>query len=193
MSVKVLRRIQRPQKNMPDLFDSRLDAIKSLFSLRGARKSASGESPSAIESVKEFFTMNAPDISISSIAEMASKLKTPLIVALGVAAVAAIIYLVYKVYTNKEPIQKAISDFIADIRNVAPDLTAVPGWLDSIRNEVVEAFAAGSPATIVERLVRIKNAVLGHQKSINSNNIGRGLLELPSPGKHVGYGLKVPM
>lgn len=194
MSIKVLRRVHKPiQSTMPALFESRLEAIKSwLPSLRGSRKSASGDAASALELIKEFFTMNAPDISLANITALASKLKMPLLIAVGIAAVAAIIYLVYKVYTNRESIQAAIDEFMADLKNVAPDLVKIPGWLDSIKHEISDAFSMENPAGIVERLVKIKDAVMGHQKTISPANMGSGLLYIPGHSHH-GGGLKVPL
>lgn len=112
---------------------------------------------------------------IPAIRDIAAKLKLPAIATVGVAAAAGLAYLVYKVYTNRESISDAVKKFVEDMKSVAPDLTKIPGWIDSIKTEVLNAFNSDNPASALEKLVRIKDAILGHQKSMNHTNIGSGI------------------
>lgn len=215
MSVKILRRTHAPlmrpappySSNLPGLFSGVASSLKSGLSsllpaatLR-ARKSADPAGFSVGERIREFIFQNAPsaaqDLDMDKIMEFASKLKMPLVALVGIAAAASIIYLVYKLYTNRASIAATIDNMMADLKSVAPDLTRVPGWFDTIKREVVEAFSADNPASVVERLVKIKDAVIGHQQTIGDGKVGAGINYLLTPrGRRKGRrgaGMKVPL
>lgn len=187
MSVKVLMRTHKTPvvTSTPSLFESRWDAFKSwLPSLRndgepltfGRRKTADGLPPSMASNIKEFFALNFPSlIDPAAIANMASKVKLPLGIAVGVAAVAGLAYAVYKLWTGQWKLPEAVKSILDDLKAAAPDLTKLPGWFDSIKAEVNDAFKSDNPATIVERLTKIRDAVMGHQKSINPSGSGGGI------------------
>lgn len=191
MSVKVLKRVSKLPSSTPMARDiGSSSASFSLPALRGSRKSAGGET--TFDNIREFFVMNAPDVDPVTVAQIIGQLKGPALIVVGVAAAIAIIYLVYKVWTNREPIKKAVSEMYEDIKSVAPDLSAIPGWADAIKAAIGEAFSAGSPSAIVKKLIDLKASVIKHQETINPANVGSGLL--PLPGQHGrGYGLKVPI
>lgn len=193
------------RSSVPAVFDSRWDAIRShlpslpnIFVDPGrARKTASGEAFEVGERIQEFVAQNLPklDISPAAIAGLASKLKMPLIAAVGVAAVAGLAYLVYKLYTNRASISETISTVMSDLKNIAPDLTRIPGWLDSIKKEVSDAFSGDAPSAL-KKLIKIKDAVLDHQKSINPSGVGAGINMFGQSAprhRHRGAGLKSVM
>ncbi len=220
MSVKILRRTHAPlmrpapaaSSSLPGLFSSKVNDIRDRFAsmftqASRARKSADPEGFSVPDRIREFFFQNAPSIAsgidMEKIGEMVKGLKLPLLVAVGVAAAAGIAYLVYKLYTNRATIAESVDSVMNDLKSVAPDLTKIDGWADSIKKEVTDAFASGNPNTAFERLVKIKDAVMGHQHSI-SGHVGSGINHLvrqnstrryyqPRRLQGRGAGLKSPM
>lgn len=214
MSVKILqRRTHAPMmrgappmsSSIPGILNSKWNAFKEglspLFANASrARKSADPEGHSVPDRIREFFFQNAPtiasNIDMDTIGEITSKLKMPLLVTVGIAAAAGLAYLVYKLYTNRASIASTIDNVMQDLKSVAPDLTKVEGWADNIKQEVTSALSSDSPATALEKLVKIKDAVMGHQKSI-SGHVGSGINHLRErPSRHPrgrGAGLKTPM
>jgi hypothetical protein len=193
MSVKVLHRRPGPTvvTSLPGLTSAVPPSTSGIGSLIGdtAGSAASSFSAAAIQS---FLASKISSVDAASVASLAGTLKVPLLIALGIAAAAALAYLVYLVYTHREPIGNAINKVIADLKSIAPDLTAIPGWLDNIKREVADAFSSSNPATALEKLAKIKKAVLGHQVGINPSNVGSGI-DLFGHHSHMGGGLKVPM
>jgi hypothetical protein len=164
-----------------------------------ARKSADPGGFSVPDRIREFFFQNAPniarDIDMDKIGEIAGKVKMPLLVTVGIAAAAGLAYLVYKLYTNRASIASTIDNVMQDLKSIAPDLTKVEGWAENIKKEVTDALSTDSPATALEKLVKIKDAVMGHQKSI-TGNVGSGidfLREHRARARVRGAGIKTPM
>lgn len=225
MSVKILRRTHAPlmrpapgpmSTSIPGLISSKFGEIKSaispLFSttvsnVSRARKSADPEGFSVPDRIREFFFQNAPTIAanmdMDKIGEITSKLKMPLVVTIGIAAAAGLAYLVYKLYTNRATIAETVDNIMKDLKSVAPDLTKVEGWAESIKKEVSDALSGNSPDSALEKLAKIKDAVMGHQKSM-TGAVGSGINFLREPrrvrgpnapyaGRRRGAGLKVPL
>lgn len=219
MSVKILRRTHAPfmraptplhTTSVPGLISSKLNAVKESLSplftqATRARKSADPDGFSVPDRIREFFFQNAPTIAsnmdIDKLDEILGKLKMPLVVAIGIAAAASLAYLVYKLYTNRATIAETIDNVMKDLKAVAPDLTKIEGWADSIKKEVTDALYSNSPDTALERLVKIKDAVLGHQKSM-TGSVGSGINFLHEKRyrrvtrpirANRGGGIKVPM
>lgn len=205
--IKTLNR--RPRASIPIAYGPTSSASKAVSSLKGL---LSGDlydipyelsrEPGIVDTIGEFISKKFPgqNINASDVANLASKLKVPLVAAVGIAAAAGLTYLVYKMYKNRATISETASKFLSDVKATAPDLSRVPGWLDSIKHEVGEALRSDNPASIVERLVGIKNAVLGHQNTIAPAGAGIDFFidmepryRTPRPDIHIGGGLKVPI
>lgn len=206
MSFKTLKLGPRPQGSVSSLlYDPYADPGSKLFRGSNFPTLAQSNTPARsdtgiLDSVISMISSRASDISMADITTLAAKLKMPVLIILGIAAAAAIIYLVYKVYTNREPIGRAINEFIEDIKRIAPDLTRIPGWLESIKHKITNAFQSKNPASAVSELAGVKAAVIEHQKTIGP--VGSGIDFFDSLGCHPkqlpahsrrGAGLKVPM
>ncbi len=227
MSVKVLMRRPGPgaasaaalsPPPQTSLYNTITGRLSDLFTAASrARKPASGEPLSVLSRIKEFFVFNAPHVNIPTerLAELVSKVKMPLIAALGVAAVAGIAFLVYKLYKHfnerspeqlKQRREKLINDFMMDIKAVAPDLVKVEGWFQSIEREVLAALDTDDEAEIVARLAKIKEAAIEHQaNTAGKDSVGGGIdffarersRKRPQrpvrPNVHAGDGIRVMM
>ena len=214
MSVKILRRTHAPLMNapaaqtstsIPGLLRSKFNEVRNSLSpivnqASRARKSADPEGFSAGERIREFIFQNAPkiaqDMDMEKLGEIASKLKMPLVVAVGVAAAAGFAYLIYKLYTNRATIAETIDNIMADLKSIAPDLSKIEGWAEHVKKEVSEALSSHSADTALERIVKIKDAVLNHQVN-TSGRVGHGINFLQQsqrrPVRGRGAGLKTPM
>lgn len=195
MSVKTLRRITQQQRNivagtdtvaqssvLGRLFGSAGDeGAEFLYRIGRHRKSADDLPLSTIDRIKESIVFNAPALASAmdkgTIMNLLSKLKLPIMITLGIAAIASIAYLAYRLYghyTAKKK-QETIDAIMKDIEATAPDLVNVPGWRESIRNEVDEATSSKDAQHMVERVAAIKASVIKHQQTINPNNVGSGI------------------
>lgn len=216
MSVKVLMRRSAPPPPPRSFMDTFLDKFTDFTTAASrARKPAGDEPLSVFDRVKEFFVFNGPRIDLETLQQLMSKVKMPLLIALGVAAAAAVAYGVYRLYKHfstakteeerQQAEENALETFVKDVRSVAPDLMKIEGWEASLRAEAEKAILEHSdPASLVEKLTKIKAAAKEHQESINPANVGSGLglMEIKAmtrrPGKQqkhkkVGRGARVPM
>jgi len=191
--------------SIPGLISSKWNAIKEgmapfFTQASRARKSADPEGFSVPDRIREFFFQNVPNLAanmdMDKISEISSKLKMPLLVTVGIAAAAGLAYLVYKLYTNRSSIATTVDNVMTDLKSIAPNLTKVEGWFDTIKKEVTDALSTDSPASALERLVKIKDAVIGHQKTI-TGTVGSGINFLhdarPRHTRGRGAGLRTPM
>ncbi len=199
--IKTLRRTTARVNGIPLAYGTTSGASRALSSLKGLIGSNDlydipyelTREPGVADRIGEYISTNFPNLGVNAatIGTIASKLKMPLVAAVGVAAAAGLAYLVYKLYTNRETIPETIRTFMNDVKSTAPDLSKIPGWFESIKNEVSNAVSGKSPATILERLVKIKNAVLGHQTTIAPAGGSINYFS-PTPARS-GGGLKVPL
>jgi|ERR1700744_1674967 len=159
---------------IPQLQDAR-ESVESIFA---ARKSASGGPLTVAERVGEFIARNKPNLNIdtSAIASIASKLKVPGLALLGVAFVAGVSYLAYKLYRkwSDSNAEAAINKIMEDLKSTAPDLFKIPGWADQVRNEVIEAVSSGNDVAMTEKILQIKTAVVEKQNSMGKP-VGAGI------------------
>jgi hypothetical protein len=79
---------------------------------------------------------------------LASKLTPPVIAILGVALVATIIYMIYKIVKNPDKVQEVKRDLLAKLHSIAPDLFKIDGWKQKISDKLDNSIT-GSPANIV--------------------------------------------
>jgi len=227
MSVKILKRIPRTAASMPILSISNhvasmdppydvgpINALGSFIKrlgpgstplIRGARRAVDDIPPTIAERITEFLAMNAPSVKIGfeKLLELVSKVKVPLAMAVGVAAIAGIVYTVWKLYQHFTPqkAQQATSQIMKDLEATAPDLVKVPGWYETIKEQVEAAINSGDEADTIKTLAAIKEAVIARQKTISPGNVGGGICLLPgirdqaprTARKNVGRGLKVAM
>lgn len=145
-----------------------------------ARKPAGDEPLTIAERIKESLIANFPNLSsgiFTALPELMAKVKGPLLATLGVAAVAGIAYLVYRLYKKYtgDRAAQTVDAFVQDVKASAPDLVAIEGWEDSIRNEAAAAVAELPPAELVEKLAKIKASALEHQHDTKPENVGSGL------------------
>lgn len=107
------------------------------------------------------------------------------VAAIGIAAVAGLIYLVYKLWkAHQTGDRRSIIDtarhlaneVLEDFKHSAPDLFAIPGWLDQIKRQIADAVGSGDPATVLGRLASIKEEIVGHQGRMDPAKIGKGLI-----------------
>jgi len=231
MSVKTLMRRTKLNRSIitpePDIIDKAKSMLGRLFSPSDAgsdfihrmgrhRKSADELPLSTIDRIKESIVFNAPSLAAvmnnTTLRDILSKLKLPLIATLGISFIAGLAYLAYRLYTNYTTTRKreTIDTIMKDIEATAPDLVGVQGWRESIRNEVEEATNRNTPADLVSAIAGIKSAVIKHQHSINAENIGSGInmfaamhnypthaqhaaRTLPAHMRGRGRGVRVPM
>lgn len=191
--VKTLRRLPRVQGSLPivgigDRVLGALGGLKNLitssvgdYAASHARKPADGESLSIASYIKEFITRAAgSEIDSNFILNAVKSIKGPVLAVLGVAAVAGLIYLAYKLYTNWNPaaVQQTIDTIIADLKSIAPSIVAVPGWLNEIRERVVRIVSSDSqqsPIAMVSELADIKADLIDKQKKADPKVAGAGI------------------
>lgn len=183
--VKVLMRRPRPVSSVPDLspaavvgslggLGSRLkDAVGSAFA---TRKSADDGPLSFISRVREFIARNGPDIDLSFIISALSGLKTPIMITLGVAAVAGLVYLAWKLYKHFTTggAANAVDTIMADLKSIAPDLFGVPGMEESVADKVANAVESG-PEEMVKQVAEIRADVMAKQHKTDPARVGSGI------------------
>lgn len=161
-----------------------------------ARKPADPNVPlGLIDKVREFIHFNAPKVNLSAITDILSKVKTPLIATLGIAFVAGISYIAYKIYTNRESIKHGIDQIMKDITSTAPDLLKVPGWAQSIYDTVSNYVHQYShePSKLISKIMEVKDMIIKHQSTINPANVGSGINMIKHMRSHHGGGIKAPI
>jgi hypothetical protein len=191
--VKTLRRMPRAQGALPivGVGDRVLGALGGLknfitsgvgdYAASHARKSADGEALSVASYIKEFIIRAAgSEIDSSFVLNAVKSIKGPILAVLGVAAVAGLIYLAYKLYKNWNPaaVQQTIDTVIADLKNIAPSIVSVPGWLNEIRERVtriVSSDGASSPTAMVSELADIKADLMSKQEKAEPGRGGAGI------------------
>jgi hypothetical protein len=130
--------------------------------------------------VKEFITRAVGhEIDTSFILDALRSVKTPLIVTIGIAAVAGLVYLAYKLYKNWNPslVKNTLETIMADIRDIAPSIVGVPGWLEEIRARV-SGIISGSkddPAAMVSQLAEMRADLMDKQARTNPKAAGSGI------------------
>jgi hypothetical protein len=168
-----------PDIKAPAAIESLRQGVEDLaITASRARKSADPTVPlGMIDKVREFIHFNAPKVNLSAITDILSKVKTPLLATLGIAFVAGISYIAYKVYTNRESIKHAVEQIVKDIKDTAPDLFKVPGWAQSIYDTVSDYVHkyAQEPSKLISKIAEIKDTIMSHQSTINPANMGSGI------------------
>ena len=149
------------------------DAAASAFA---TRKSADGGPLSFISKVCEFIARNGPDIDLSFIVNALAGLKTPILITLGVAAVAGLVYLAWKLYKHFTAggAASATKTIMEDLQSIAPDLFGVPGMPEAIADQVSAAVQAG-PTEMVREVAEIKADVMQKQHKIDPGRAGSGI------------------
>lgn len=187
MSVKVLQRRTRlgPSAGISMLPNLNPDPpvsyapVPSIFQRIDAlfphRKSPDLTPLSFADRVREFIHFKKPNIDLSAITPILEKLKVPGLVLAGVAFVAGIAYLAYKLYTNwsAKKAEETVNKIMADLESTAPELMAIDGWRDKIRAEVVSAVNSGEEG-MVTTIANIKTDIIEKQKSMGAK-VGAGI------------------
>jgi hypothetical protein len=187
MAVKTLRRIPQgsihinpapTQASLGILRGGLTDIGARVASALATRKSADGGPLSIGERVQEFIARNAPNITIDPtfVFDTLKKMKTPIIAALGIAAVAGLVYLSYRLYKHftAPKANEAANTMMADLHNLAPDVFAIDGWEAAVRSRVEAAVNAG-PEGMVEQLAQIKAELQEMQHKTKPEALGAGI------------------
>lgn len=152
------------------------------------RKSPDLAPLSFVDRVREFIHFKKPNVDLSAITPMLEKLKVPGLVLAGVAFVAGITYLAYKLYTNwsAKKAEDTVNKIMGDLESTAPELMAIDGWRDKIRAEVVSAVNSGEEG-MVATIANIKADIVEKQKSMGSK-VGGGIDLFGGRKKRMGAG-----
>ena len=197
--VKVLMRRPRPVSSVPSFnptpiigslggLGNRLkEVVGSAFA---TRKSADDGPLSFVSRVREFIARNGPDIDLSFVINALAGLKTPVMVTLGVAAVAGLVYLAWKLYKHFTTggAANAVDTIMADLKSLAPDLFEVPGMEDSVEDKVANAVESG-PEEMVKQVAEIRADVMANQHKTNPARVGSGIDYFRAHGRKRGTGM----
>lgn len=207
MSVKILQRRTRLSptsgismvKNMdpPVTYNPIPNILGNIDRAFPHRKSVDGAPLSLLDRVKEFIHFKKPNINLANVGDVLQRLKVPGLVLLGVAFVAGLVYLAYKLYRNwsDKKAAETVDKIMADLRETAPSLMEVPGWFEKVRAEVEAAVYSGDETQMVESIAKIKTEIIEKQKSIGEK-VGAGIdLFAESPRIHtrIGRGAIMPL
>lgn len=124
------------------------------------------------------------------------RLKLPLVAIVGVAAVAGLAYLAYRLWNARRNHQgaaeehKAASMITKDFEDSVPDLIAA-GWGDTIKQGVADIVHSAPESEFVDRLARFKAELMEKQAKIAEVPHGGSLLNLIS--RRAGGGIAVPL
>lgn len=164
------------------------------------RKSASGEPLTIAQRISEFIHFNKPNISLDMDSFIATlqRLKVPGLAILGVAFVAGVAYLAYRLYKNwnEKKAAETVNKIMKDFEESTPELLQLPGWYEQVKNEVVAAVNSGSDTQMVELIAKIKTALVEKQQSMGKQ-VGSGidLFEdhIPIRRRYHGAGVIMPL
>lgn len=157
-----------------------IDRIKRSIQ-RSTNLSGTDTTGSVTDKLKEYLTPLVDVSSISSIIKMAGN-KLPLII--GIAAMAGIIYLTYKIWDAhqkgdlakaQKEISNAYNEIMSDLKSRAKDLFQIPGWVESIGDRVKDALHLDNPSSTISTLADIIHDVVTQQKTMAPVQ-GSGLL-----------------
>lgn len=155
------------------------DARESVSSAFLHRKTADGGPISFLSRIKEFVARNKPNISVdwTKVSDVLEKIKAPTFIILGVAFIAGVSYLAYRLYKNfsENKAKETIDKIMKDLEETSPDLLKVHGWRQSVRNEVAGAVLSGNENTMIDKIMKIKEKIIEHQNTINPQNTGNGI------------------
>lgn len=186
MSVKILHRRSKlspthtisilPNLSTPSEKSILGNITENVDSLFKHRKSASGNPLSVAERISEFIHFNKPNIDIGSISPLIQKLKVPGLILVGVAFIAGLAYMAYRLYSNwsEKKADETINKIMKDFSESTPELLQLPGWYDQVRNEVAEAVNSKNDTYMVEQITRIKTSMIEKQKSMG-HPVGSGI------------------
>jgi hypothetical protein len=155
----------------------KVDFLPNLVSM-GHRKTAEGAPLTIMEKIREFIVQNKPNITAdpSAIIAAAKRVKMPLLAVAGVAFIAGVSFLAYKLYKHwsEGKANETIAKIMKDIEASTPDLLRMDGWREQIHQEVSDAVHAGSPEEMTKRITEIKTAVIEKQRS-SGKAVGAGI------------------
>lgn len=205
MSVKVLLRRSKLSPThtiqmLPNLAPENKMILGNIGSFFPHRKSASGDALSVAERISEFIHFNKPNINLGSLSPILQKLKVPGLILVGVAFVAGLAYLAYRLYTNwsEKKANETINKIMKDFEESTPELLKLPGWYDQIRAEVAEAVHSKNEEYMIEQITKIKTSIIEKQKSMG-HAVGSGIdlfedhsYYLPT-SKKLGAGIIMPL
>jgi hypothetical protein len=135
--------------------------------------------------------------------QMLSKMKVPLIAAVGIASVAGLAYLAYRLWESRQEHSGVTQQekttaqiFMEDLRKSAPDLFKIEGWQDTVARHVTEIIRTADAADLVAKLAKLKEEVLEQQSKIGPPQHGGGFMlkRLTSVRRHGhGGGIAAPL
>lgn len=178
--VKILHRTPKlaPLPN----FETPLDPDKSkgfvtaLGSFFPHRKSSYDRPLTLTERISEFIHFKKPNINMNEIAPLVQRLKVPGLVLIGVAFIAGLSYMAYKLYSNwsDKKANETVDSIMIDFTETTPELLQLPGWYDKVRNEVFDAVNSKDDVYMVEQIAKIKTSLIEKQQSMG-HAVGSGI------------------
>lgn len=156
--IKILRRTARPsvvdrfltvQRRGPVALPSFYHAAKSVV------QNAASEIALFVPKVMDSLRNLGANIDMGTLVGFLTSVKPALIVALGVAGVAAIIYLVYKAVRHPEQLQQVKNDLIRKFHSISPTLFSIEGWTEKISDKLDQALS-GSPSDAISKIGQLQ-------------------------------------
>jgi len=178
--IKVLRRIPKisplPNFDPPSDLSKSKSMISYLDSFFVHRKSSYDRPLTIGERIAEFIRLKKPDINMNDISPLVQRLKVPGFVLLGVAFIAGLSYMAYRLYSNwsEKKANETIDSIMQDFSETSPELLRIHGWYDKVRNEVSEAVNSKDDVHMVEQIAKIKTSLIEKQQSMG-HLVGSGI------------------
>lgn len=125
----------------------------------------------------------------------AKKFKLPLAATVGIATVAGLAYLAYRIWKSRQngdgetEKENSLSAIMSDIKAAIPDIVNIPGWETTVAEKVYDILSNSDHVDIPVRISELKSQLMNKQAEISPPpNIGEGLLLREIARSHTIHG-----